>query len=539
MPELYQSIEARIQLAILELENVESPNIKAWAREHNLPYQRLLARYKGRSSRSERTPSGRKLDESQEAALCRYIDFLDSIYLPPKRPVIAAAANAILASYHIDDSTKPPTIGGHWLQRFLRRHPEYLSRRQRAMDIERKKCLDKQVAKDWFDSYQETIAQYGITADDIWNFDETGFNIGVGRDQWIITREPKRQISGGFSTNREYATVIEAVSATGSTIAPVVILSAKLLLLRWFEIVGDERIAVTETGYLNNVLALQWIQLFNKLTKDSAKGTHRMLLCDQFGSHLTYEFVKYCEDHNIILFFLPAHSSHLLQPLDVGVFSAYKHWHSEWVYDATVSGYEKITKDDFLSAIAQIRQKTFKPSTIKLGFRLTGLWPINPSLIIDSLVDSARDFSYNTPSPPSSTASQDSSDLSTPKTAERVKRLEERLEDKINRMQQPSHRLIKKLSKAATEFAYLAVELKQSIENSEYLREQRYARENRSRKASKLTGIVHSSQVDRMKRILKRGDDLRALMKLRPYYKREVMPELKRVCKAKGYFIKK
>jgi hypothetical protein len=76
MPESYQSIEARIQLAILELENVESPNIKAWARGHNLPYQRLLARYKGRSSRSERTPSGRKLDESQEAALCRYIDFL-------------------------------------------------------------------------------------------------------------------------------------------------------------------------------------------------------------------------------------------------------------------------------------------------------------------------------------------------------------------------------------------------------------------------------------------------------------------------------
>jgi hypothetical protein len=182
MPESNQSIEARIQLAILELENVESPNIKAWARERNLPYQRLLARYKGRPSLSERIPNGRKLDESQESALCRYIDFLDSIYLPPKRPVIAAAANAILASSH-RDATKPPTIGSHWLQRFLRRHPEYISRRQRAMDIERKKCLDRQVAKDWFDSYQETIAQYGITADDIWNFDETGFNIGVGKDQ--------------------------------------------------------------------------------------------------------------------------------------------------------------------------------------------------------------------------------------------------------------------------------------------------------------------------------------------------------------------
>ncbi|KAF3399923.1 hypothetical protein F1880_008480 [Penicillium rolfsii] len=241
------------------------------------------------------------------------------------------------------------------------------------MDIERKKCLDRHVARQWFNSYQETITQYGITADDIWNFDETGFNIGVAKDQWIITREPKRQISGGFSTNREYATAIEAVSATGSTIAPVVILSAKILLQRWFEIVGDARIAVTETGYLSNILALQWIQLFNKLTKDSTKGTHRLLVCDQFGSHLTYEFVKYCEDNKIIHFFLPPHSSHIFQPLDVGIFSAHKHWHSEWVYDATVSGYKRITKDDFLGAISQIGQKTFKPSTIKLGFRLTGL----------------------------------------------------------------------------------------------------------------------------------------------------------------------
>jgi hypothetical protein len=56
----------------------------------------------------------------------------------------------------------------------------------------------------------------------------------------------------------------------------VVILSVKLLLLCWFEIVGDERIAVTETGYFNNVLALEGILLFNKFTKDSAKGTHRM-----------------------------------------------------------------------------------------------------------------------------------------------------------------------------------------------------------------------------------------------------------------------
>jgi hypothetical protein len=58
------SIESRIQLAIFELENIEKPNIKEWACAKNLPYQRLLARYKGRPSLSERPPNGRKLDNS-------------------------------------------------------------------------------------------------------------------------------------------------------------------------------------------------------------------------------------------------------------------------------------------------------------------------------------------------------------------------------------------------------------------------------------------------------------------------------------------
>ncbi|KAJ5873624.1 uncharacterized protein N7473_013183 [Penicillium subrubescens] len=179
------------------------------------------------------------------------------------------------------------------------------------MDIERKKCLDRQIVRERFNSYQETIAQYGISADDIWNFDETGFNIGVVQDLWFITREPKRQIFDGFSTNREYATAIEAVSATRSPIAPVAILRSKVLLLQ-----------------------------------------------------------------------------------------------CEWVYDATVSGYEKITNDDFLGAIAQIRQKTFKPSTIKLGFRLAGLWPTNPTIVLENLVDEVDevDLGFHTPNPPSTIA---------------------------------------------------------------------------------------------------------------------------------------
>jgi hypothetical protein len=35
------------------------------------------------------------------------------------------------------------------------------------------------VLKQWFATVRETIQEYGIHEDDIWNFDETGFSMGL------------------------------------------------------------------------------------------------------------------------------------------------------------------------------------------------------------------------------------------------------------------------------------------------------------------------------------------------------------------------
>jgi hypothetical protein len=84
-------------------------------------------------------------------------------------------------------------------------------------------------------------------------------------------------------------------------------------------------------------------------------GIKHLLLCDGYGSHITYEFINSARKYNIILYFLPQHTSRLLQPLDFGVFQAYKHWHSEAVEDATQRGYRKFTKLESLSALFEIQ----------------------------------------------------------------------------------------------------------------------------------------------------------------------------------------
>jgi hypothetical protein len=119
------------------------------------------------------------------------------------------------------------------------------------------------------------------------------------------------------------------------------------------------------------------------------------------------------------LFFLLPHTSQILQPLDIGVFSAYKHWHSEAVEAASITGCQKFTKDEFLHTIATIRDKKFRPHKIKHGFRLTGLWPINSKLITNDLVEYDPYLRQVTPS-----TSSLYTDFSTPKiTEEKVKNL--------------------------------------------------------------------------------------------------------------------
>jgi molybdenum cofactor biosynthesis enzyme MoaA len=110
----------------------------------------------------------------------------------------------------------------------------------------------------------------------------------------------------------------------------------------------------------------------------------------------------------------------------------------------------------------------------------------------------------------SSTVSQVSADISTPRTAERVKRL-----GKAARVEDQSHRATHSLpSSKACEGCY-RFRLSCSGTEAGYREYGLPVRAAlRTRKSSKMTGMTRYSRVEHMKR--KIGDDLKALMKLRP-----------------------
>lgn len=103
---------------------------------------------------------------------------------------------------------------------------------------------------------------------------------------------------------------------------------------------------------------------------------------DGFRSHTTLEFFTYAQENRIELFRLPAHSTHLTQPLDVGCFQPFKHYHSEAIDEVVRNGESDFNKLDFLSIFQDIRELTFTKSMIVSAFRNTGLVPYNSSIVL-------------------------------------------------------------------------------------------------------------------------------------------------------------
>jgi hypothetical protein len=116
---------------------------------------------------------------------------------------------------------------------------------------------------------------------------------------------------------------------------------------------------------------------------------------------------------------MPAHSSHLLQPLDVGCFGPLKRAYGKIIEDQGRLGYNYIDKLDFLKAYPAAHQEVFTMENIQSGFRATGLIPSNPTAVLDKL-----NLDLGTPtSPPSEgNASIPSSQLGTPYTVRHVHR---------------------------------------------------------------------------------------------------------------------
>ena len=123
-------------------------------------------------------------------------------------------------------------------------------------------------------------------------------------------------------------TVIECICGDGGVITPLVIFKGAKIASEWItnaEVPNGWSFSCSNKGWTSDIHGVEWLRrCFEPSTHEKVGEGYRILIMDGHGSHVTGNFIAYCMDHKILLLHLPPHTSHLLQPLDVELFSPLK-----------------------------------------------------------------------------------------------------------------------------------------------------------------------------------------------------------------------
>ena len=140
------------------------------------------------------------------------------------------------------------------------------------------------------------------------------------------------------------------------------------------------------SGWSSNEIALRWLrEVFLPQTKPQNYRQWRHLIIDGHNSHTNEAFLLECLQARVWLNFLPAHCSQILQPLDVGPFSALKRRFRSilratcYSMMVTVAG-----KPEFVAAWKRARNEALTMNKILRGWEATGIFPRDRSKPLNS-----------------------------------------------------------------------------------------------------------------------------------------------------------
>jgi len=178
--------------------------------------------------------------------------------------------------------------------------------------------------------------------------------------------------------------VLECICGDGvRKISPLVIFKGESIQTSWIpsESSNDWGWSSNTKGWTCDAIGEDWIRtVFEPATQ--ASGATRLLIVDGPGSHITAPFIPFCMYHDILVLLLPPHSSHLTQPLDVGIFSPLKRRMPEELHKILRYGYSNIKKFEWANCYRIARPGAMEPSNIQSAWSGAGLILFNPRKVI-------------------------------------------------------------------------------------------------------------------------------------------------------------
>ena len=277
--------------------------------------------------------------------------------------------------------------GKDWVRSFRKRHPELTIRTPQNLGKERALVTEEDVeawfttAKAYLDRQDPDLLK---SADRIYNTDETGFGLSPGQKRIIAPMGIKHLYSMSNST-RQTITVLACGGASGEFLRPLIVYARKRMpatnLLDGFE---EAFMQISHNGWMNSQIFKTWINdIF--IPHVAKKKKPVVLFVDGHCSHKSdLERMELCDNNGIILYGLLPHAFHIVQPLDLTVYSSMK---AEWpkaVHRHMQATGEVATVNNFAKIVKMVWDKCARPEIILKGFIRSGIYPFRPEIALES-----------------------------------------------------------------------------------------------------------------------------------------------------------
>lgn len=306
--------------------------------------------------------------------------------------------------------------GKDWLKGFFSRHPQLSLRTTLQLGKERA-IISPEKIKNWFAdliSYiEEEVKDPGLLKDPsrLYNADESGFSFCCNTGK-VVGYKGAPVVYNYGNSSKQQLTVLACGSAVGHFCPPMIVYPGQRFNYEPLEGFEDAHMGRSETGWMDSELFCHWLlTCFIPSIESRCVKKPVLLLLDGHSTHLSLEASNICVANGIELYCLLEHSSHVMQPLDLRLFSVLKQNWKESVRAFQVANIgDFVTKRTFARVFKSAWEKSATIDVGIKGFMEAGLFPICADRVMQSVkLEPSRVFQSPSVAAAAKTASSPSS----------------------------------------------------------------------------------------------------------------------------------
>lgn len=370
--------EEAMERALMEVKSGRC-TVRQAAKEFGVPKSSLGDRVSGRVTPGSRSGPAQLIKSADEELLVEFSVYMSKHGFPLTKQQLVSFASSIYKRQHRRVAFSK--LGQTWWLNFRKRQEKNITI-QPADSVVRGRtvCVRKEAVDQFFHLLSTVLDAHGLRdkPQQIFNCNETGFHLG--RKRVVL---PK---TGGLgykpmSSLRDHISVLACFNASGEDVPPFIVYSKAYPGGVCYKTQGPPNALYgwSDSGCINSDLFKKWF--LKHFLPYAPKQRPLLLIFDGHKSPVNLEVVEVARKENVVLLCLPPHCSHILQPLNAGLFVLLRQRFAARLGEGCASDtHFAISKKEFSSVFKGSYQSLKEEEGARVvmdGFRKCGIYPLN------------------------------------------------------------------------------------------------------------------------------------------------------------------